>query len=385
MIGSSARRWLPAAVVLVLLGAALAVVAVPAGAQPTPVISISPTSAAGGSSGTWSIVVSGQNWRADRSLSIQFANDPQTFFTPAETSWSTTITPARRIAGSYVIRVIQNCSDFDTCPVERTATFTSTVSIALEPPCSAPGTSQSLVVRGAAWNPQFQVTVTYDHPSANAQTFVPSANGDFARTFVVTPPDRDVVVFAEQPRLQQSARLVWSPCPPGPTTTSTSTTTASPTPVVVDTTTTTRPGDDPVPDDETTITTAPAPDTPGTPVTIPPTVDLPPPTPGATLTVAPELGPAGFVTGATGSGFPPGPVTVTWQPGIGATTSIAGPDGTFTVRMLVFPNDRLGPRAIIATAGATTAYDAFLVVQSSVQPSGNNVRHINRIRRFNQR
>jgi hypothetical protein len=53
--------------------------------------------------------------------------------------------------------------------------------------------------------------------------------------------------------------------------------------------------------------------------------------------------------------------------------------------MLVFPNDRIGPRALLATAGATTAFDAFLVVQSSVQPSGQDVAQITRIRRFNSR
>ena len=381
------RRLLALVALSGLLVAGTALSSGSAGAQPTPEVSINPTRDNGGSSGTWSIAVSGQNWRAGRQLSIGFGQDAPRTFTPGGTSFTFTITPARRVAGTYGVTVTQDLCDFDSCPVQRTAFFESVAGIALEPPCSTTGTSQSLVVRGFGWR-QFPVSITYDYPSNNVQTFTPAANGDFARTFPVTPPNRDVVIFAEQPRMEYSTRAVWPPCPPGPTTTTTTTSTTMPDEDTTTTsTTTTSPDDDPgpEPDDTPTPTTQPVPDTPGTPVTIPPTIDLPPPTPGATLTVAPEIGTAGFVTGAVGTGFPPGPVTITWQPGIGATTAVAGPDGTFRARVLVFPNDRLGARALVAIGGATTAYDAFLVVQSSVQPSGQNVRQINRIRQFNQR
>jgi hypothetical protein len=91
------------------------------------------------------------------------------------------------------------------------------------------------------------------------------------------------------------------------------------------------------------------------------------------------------VTGVTGTGFPPGPVVLVWSPGIGTTTTVAGPDGAIATRVLIFPGDRLGPRALVATGGAVTAFDAFLVVPSTVQPSGQEVSQINRIRRFNNR
>ena len=192
---------------------------------------------------------------------------------------------------------------------------------------------------------------------------------------VIEPPGQDRAAI---PHYTTFAAPICNP--PPTTTTNTTTTTSTP----GSTTITTSPPDDTVPDD-TTTTTRPPVDIPGTPVTVPPTIDLPPPTPGATLTVTPELGPAGFVTSAAGTGFPPGAVTLVWSPGIGSTTAIVGPDGTFAARVLVFPNDRLGPRALVAVAGGTSAYDAFLVVPSSVQPSGQDVRQINRIRRFNQR
>lgn len=368
---------------LVLVGTALAALVLPsvdAIAQTAPpTISISPTSDSSGTSGTWSITVNGVGWRPARSVSIQFAQDPMTTFTPANGNWSRVINPPRRISGRYTITVVQNCSDFDTCPVTATAQFTSVPLLSLTPVCSNAGTSQTVTVNGSGWQ-SLPVTVTYDYPSNTVKGVTPSG-GSFSVPFTVTPPNRDVVVFADQPRLGFQVRVVWPPCPPPGSTTTAPTTTTS----------TTNPPDDTVPDtvpDPVTTTTRPT--VPGstttTPVTVPPTVDIPPPTPGASLALSPRLGPTGFVTGATGTGFPPGPVTLAWSPGIGSTTTIAGPDGTFSTRVLVFHGDRLGPRALIATGvGGVTAYDAFLVVPSSVQPSGQNVAQITRIRRFNQR
>ncbi|MDP9442424.1 MAG: hypothetical protein M3P34_09680 [Actinomycetota bacterium] len=167
--------------------------------------------------------------------------------------------------------------------------------------------------------------------------------------------------------------VLWPRCPPpGVTKTSNSTI-----PVTPDTTTTTERVTIP----STTLVRLPDPG----PTTTSTTTVVPPPTPGAVLTLTPAVGPPGFVTLAQGTGFPPGPVTLTWTPGLGFTPATAGPDGTFAVRVLVFPKDRLGPRAAVASAGGVTANAAFLVVTPTVQPSGSDVTQITRIRRFNQR
>jgi len=366
---------------LVVAGLALAGIVLPAAAQtsvPPPSITISPTSDAAGTSGTWSITVTGRDWAGQRPLTIQFADDRPVSFTPSAPNWSRTITPARRFAGNYQVLVRQDICG-DGCIREATAQFRAVPQLSLTPSCSRPGTTETLTVNGANWAPQSQVTVTYDEPSNTTQVATVGADGSFSTPFTVTPPDRDVVVAAQQGRSNQPVRAVWPPCPPPGVTTTTSTT-APPVDIVPTTT------PDPTPDPTTTTvrTEGFTPETP--PVTLPPTIELPPATPGATLALTPEVGPPGFVTGVTGTGFPPGPVVLAWLPGIGTTTTVAGPDGTIATRVLIFPGDRLGPRALVATgSGGVTAVDAFLVVPATVQPSGQEVSQINRIRRFNNR
>jgi hypothetical protein len=92
----------------------------------------------------------------------------------------------------------------------------------------------------------------------------------------------------------------------------------------------------------------------------------------------PPIGPPGIVTVVTASGFPPGAVvTVRWDTGINQAPAPAsvGPDGTFVVEVLVFPNDIVGPRNLIASAaaGGPTFPDVtgpFLVVPRTLQPPG---------------
>ena len=80
---------------------------------------------------------------------------------------------------------------------------------------------------------------------------------------------------------------------------------------------------------------------------------------------------------AEGTGFPPGAVSLSWEPGIGGSAATAGPDGTFRVPVLVMPRDRTGPRRLLATGvGGATASADFLVVPSTVQPSGDDVTQI---------
>ncbi|HET9442898.1 MAG TPA: hypothetical protein VFO65_06215 [Acidimicrobiales bacterium] len=258
-----------------------------------------------------------------------------------------------------------------------------TPTVTLDPPCSRPGQSTVLTVTGRDFLPGAAGYVYYDYSGPN--TFAQSriripidAAGTFATSaaygvapFSVTPPNREVPIFVTDQGLTVTVR--WAPCPPPGVTTTTST-------VPPDDTTTTSP---PTVPPRVTVTLPP-----GRPTTTTSTTSttVPPPTPGAALTVTPGLGPPGFVALAAGTGFPPGPVEVTWSAGIGATAATAGDDGTFTVRVLIFPRDRLGPRLLVATAGAVSANAPFLVVPPTIQPAGGgDVAQINRTRRFIQR
>ena len=92
----------------------------------------------------------------------------------------------------------------------------------------------------------------------------------------------------------------------------------------------------------------------------------------------PAVGPPGFVTTLSGSDFPPGAlITFRWDRGI--TQRLApvavGPDGTFSVGVLVFHRDRLGPRQLAVSAGPggptfVEKTTPFLVVPAPNQPSG---------------
>ena len=369
---------------LVVVGAlALAGIALPASAQSATVTidTLTPKCADGG---TVSVFASGQSSSSQVLVRVFNPSGSQvgteTVF--ADGRWGTSqLSFAVGAPGEYEVRA----TNFNT-PSPGTA------SAYIQVPCAAPtleynptcfpvGYSGRVTMLGRNFRPfEANHRVEYDRGGSEAQNLVATADshGVVRGVFIVTPSNR-----AHPGRISDAnggliANGTWNVCPPVTTTTSSSTTTPS------STTLTTAPPDDTVPEE--TTTTRPPVDLPGTPVTVPPTIDLPPPTAGATLTVTPELGPAGFVTGAMGTGFVPGgTVTLTWSPGIGTATAVVAPDGTFTARMLVFPNDRLGPRALVAVGGDKTAFDAFLVVQSSVQPSGQDVSQINRIRRFNSR
>lgn len=253
--------------------------------------------------------------------------------------------------------------------------------VTLSPTCSTPGRSQTLTVSAFDFAPNDTGEVYYDWDGkSGGQSRIRiriDSNGNFSTSassgqapFTVTPPNRAVPIHVNDQR-GNVVDVPWSPCPAETSPTTSPSTTERPT----------TPGSVPT----TTSTTLEVVDPPGPSVTVPPAVELPPETPGAMLIVSPKLGPTGFVTGAAGTGFPPGPVELAWEPGIGRTTTVVGPDGRFSVRVLVLPNDRIGSRALVATAGGTTAFDTFLVVPSTVQPSGQDVAQINRIRRFNSR
>ncbi len=256
--------------------------------------------------------------------------------------------------------------------------------VVLEPDCSVAGRRTTLTVSAFDFAPRDAGYVYYDYVDPN--TFGQSririeidGAGNFATTaaygsspFDVVPPARDVPIHVEDLR-GNVVDVRWPRCPPPgvtPTTTTTTTTPITPDPGPGTTTTSTS------------VVTLP----PGQgPTTTTSTSVVPPPTPGASLTLLPAVGPPGFVTSARGAGFPPGPVTIAWSPGLGFTPAVAGPDGTFAVSVLVFPRDRLGPRVAVASGEGVSANAPFLVVPPTVQPSGSDVREITRIRRFLQR
>jgi hypothetical protein len=91
------------------------------------------------------------------------------------------------------------------------------------------------------------------------------------------------------------------------------------------------------------------------------------------LQVAPALGPPGFVTQASGSGFPPNvQVALSWAPGIGNWTVRTDAKGAFQTSVFVFPNDRTGVRQLRAAPVSKgrfgTVSATFLCVPGTLQP-----------------
>jgi hypothetical protein len=90
------------------------------------------------------------------------------------------------------------------------------------------------------------------------------------------------------------------------------------------------------------------------------------------LTVDPAIGPPGFVTKATGAGFPPNvQVMLSWKPGIGTQVVRTNDKGSFETAVLVFPQDQTGARVLRATPVSRGRFDkveaTFLCVPGSVQ------------------
>lgn len=95
----------------------------------------------------------------------------------------------------------------------------------------------------------------------------------------------------------------------------------------------------------------------------------------ATLAINPIVLQPGMLTEATGSGFAPNqPVVLTWQapdgtPLLGSTTVTASATGTIDTYCMVFDNDLLGDRQLVATQGTTTAQTPAVVDGGTMQPS----------------
>ena len=93
------------------------------------------------------------------------------------------------------------------------------------------------------------------------------------------------------------------------------------------------------------------------------------------LRLEPEIGPRGSVTRAIGEGFPAGAqVTLHWEPGLdsNAPPVVVGPDGRFEISLLLYRNDAVGARRLVATSAGGPAFPeqegTFLVVPGTQQP-----------------
>jgi Tol biopolymer transport system component len=105
-------------------------------------------------------------------------------------------------------------------------------------------------------------------------------------------------------------------------------------------------------------------------------VDIPGPgTTTATLEIAPPVGRPGIVVIATGSGFPGNTeLTLAWSRGITPTMAPIRTDvrGNFRVQVLVFHNDVIGTRDLVASPAGSVSFlpvaTRFLVVESQSEP-----------------
>ncbi len=94
-----------------------------------------------------------------------------------------------------------------------------------------------------------------------------------------------------------------------------------------------------------------------------------------TIVLDPAVGPAGFVTNASGTNFPPGAIIdLLWSAGLTASMApvVADAAGSFSVPVLILPRDTLGPRTLggtfTAAGGGSATSQPFLVVPGTGQP-----------------
>ena len=99
------------------------------------------------------------------------------------------------------------------------------------------------------------------------------------------------------------------------------------------------------------------------------------------LTCSPCIGPPGFVTQLNGTGYlPNAAVALRWAPGLGDKAVMADGAGSFSTQMLVMPGDMPGPRQAVGEVGGGPSASAdFLVVPSTVTPSGRDVAQLVRL------
>jgi hypothetical protein len=89
------------------------------------------------------------------------------------------------------------------------------------------------------------------------------------------------------------------------------------------------------------------------------------------LTLSPRVADGGQVVHATGIAFPPNiTLTLKWNQGLGGTTVTTNTTGGFTANLVIFPDDLLGERALVAVDPTNTALATlnFLVEASPQEP-----------------
>ena len=378
--------WRRALAAVTLLAGTILFPARPALAAPA--ITLNPASAPAGTSGTWSITVSGSGFPTGGQVSVKF--DRQEFgpaFVDRTGAFSLPITPGRRQAGTYTVEALYCGGGACLLPVQ--APFTSVPSMqAYDQPSlvttekelcgpAGPGFNWSLHVSGAFWRADgFDPNRDARTPNVVTVIFF-RLTQVVARTNVTVRPDGtwrvDGWAVPAQPaappgtytvrgidRQRAEVSLPWTvPCVAPPTVTPPK---PPDTPV--------RNPDPPRQPDPPIITDPPI-------VTVPPTAAAPP-----VIACSPCLGPSGFVTQLTGSGFPAGAtVTLRWAPGLGDKVVVADAAGAFSTQMLVMPGDTLGPRQASAevAGGGPKATTPFLVVPLTVTPSGRDIAQLVRL------
>jgi hypothetical protein len=89
------------------------------------------------------------------------------------------------------------------------------------------------------------------------------------------------------------------------------------------------------------------------------------------LTVSPTVAYGGEVVRATGVAFPANSVvTLSWSVGLGTTTASVGANGQFAVDVVIFPDDLLGARSLLAagSTGTVLASASFLAAANPEEP-----------------
>ncbi|HKN95640.1 MAG TPA: hypothetical protein VJX10_00880 [Pseudonocardiaceae bacterium] len=89
------------------------------------------------------------------------------------------------------------------------------------------------------------------------------------------------------------------------------------------------------------------------------------------LTVSPTVAYGGEVVRATGAAFPPNAtITLTWSEGLGVTRATTNGSGAFSVDVVLFPDDVLGRRTLLAAGptGTRLASTPFLAAAAPEEP-----------------
>jgi hypothetical protein len=92
--------------------------------------------------------------------------------------------------------------------------------------------------------------------------------------------------------------------------------------------------------------------------------------PAPQLILSPGVASAGEASQVVGTDFPPDQtITLTWSLGLGSGAAMSSGTGTFGAAMVIFPNDFVGPRTLIASGNAGPLATApFLVQDAPAEP-----------------